>query len=262
MKKIQVKCPICDSENNINVPEELLSQKKFGIFKIEVPAGAACKSHRFIVFIDTKGIVRGYERIDVLMDISENLRYNTQKHIPLPNLGDVIKMIGLNSATHLMHAKIFNYDVALLLDSDASDIPKILNVLGKIIMPKEYRNSAREYITIQRSEYDKAKYEQFLVLDLNKNILNIPWSSKTKFEEEIIEKALEIFNPIEQLKLLQRDIRNFLNKAESAKSLLDEDKNLSKGDLLKKITKELRIPKLSKMELNLIYEFIEKRYSY
>ncbi|MFX1236805.1 MAG: hypothetical protein ACFE8P_03695, partial [Promethearchaeota archaeon] len=127
---------------------------------------------------------------------------------------------------------------------------------------KEYRNSAREYITIQRSEYDKAKHEQFLVLDLNKNILNIPWSSKTKFEEEIIEKALEIFNPIEQLKLLQRDIRNFLNKAESAKSLLDEDKNLSKGDLLKKITKELRIPKLSKMELNLIYEFIEKRYSY
>ncbi len=260
MKEVHVKCPICDYENSINIPEEILSQKKFGIFKIEVPAGAACRSHRFIVFVDTKGIVRGYERIDVLMEHEQNIEANSKNRINLPSLADTIKLIGLEPLSHLMHARIFNYKRVILQDDTSSEIAAALQIMGRIIMPREYRDFDTDVLNLKRSEYDKEKYKDFLVIDLNKNILNIPWNTKVKFEEEIIKKALEIFNPKEQLKLLQRDIKNFIHRAESTKALMDEDQDQSKGDLLKKITKELRIPKLSKLELNLIFEFIKNRY--
>ncbi|MBN1801266.1 MAG: hypothetical protein JW891_07150 [Candidatus Lokiarchaeota archaeon] len=260
MKEVRVKCPICDYESSINIPEEILSQKKFGIFKIEVPAGAACRSHRFIVFVDTKGIVRGYERIDVLMEHEQNIDARSKNRSSFPSLSEAIKIIGLEPLAHLMHARIFDYKRAILIDNTSDEITEVLKIMGNIIMPREYRGHESEVNRIKIGEYDKEKFKDFLVIDLNKNIINIPWTGKAKFEEEIIKKALEIFNPKEQLKLLQRDIKNFIHRAENTKLLMEEDQEQSKSDLIRKITKELRIPKLSKLELNLIFEFIKNRY--
>ena len=61
-KQIEVKCPDCEAQRSINIPVAVFSQKKFGTIKVQVPPGAVCEEHQFIVFVDTKGVVRGYER--------------------------------------------------------------------------------------------------------------------------------------------------------------------------------------------------------
>ena len=61
---IEVKCPVCGRNEKISVPESLYSRKKMGLIKVEVPSGAVCPDH-FLIFIDSKGIVRGYEKIEI-----------------------------------------------------------------------------------------------------------------------------------------------------------------------------------------------------
>ena len=63
-KTLEITCPVCGQIKNINIPESVFSQKKFGIIKIQVPLNAVCSEHQFIVFVDPKGSVRGYEKIE------------------------------------------------------------------------------------------------------------------------------------------------------------------------------------------------------
>ena len=66
-QEVELTCPTCQTFRKITVPAAIFAQKKFGTIKIQVPPGAVCREHQFIAFVDTKGIVRGYERIDLLM---------------------------------------------------------------------------------------------------------------------------------------------------------------------------------------------------
>jgi len=63
-KSVEVKCPTCGRNEKISVPESLCSRKKMGLIKVEVPSGAVCPDH-FLIFLDPKGIVRGYEKIEI-----------------------------------------------------------------------------------------------------------------------------------------------------------------------------------------------------
>lgn len=259
MKDVDVKCPFCKKESKISIPDEIISQKKFGIFKIEVPSGAACSQHRFIVFIDTLGNVRGYERIDLLMgSISEKKLGETQKSEQV-TLNYVIELIGLDCATTLMHGTIFNYPMCLVYENDADDISDVLRSIAKTIIPKKYLEAGEQVQSIKKSNFNIKDYQGFLLIDVKKNVIQIPWNTKTKFEEELIKKAQEIFNPIEQVKLIQREIQNFIHRAENANNILIDDNNISKKDMLKQVAKELRIPRLNKNDLSLIEEFIARR---
>ena len=66
-KVLEVVCPTCEKVKNVKIPEAVFSQKKFGTIKIQIPINAVCPEHQFIVFVDTKGIIRGYEKIDILL---------------------------------------------------------------------------------------------------------------------------------------------------------------------------------------------------
>ncbi|MBD3342499.1 MAG: hypothetical protein GF353_25590, partial [Candidatus Lokiarchaeota archaeon] len=68
-KELVLTCPICQKEKAIQVPDSVFAQKKFGTIKIQVPIGAVCPDHQFIVFVDSKGIIRGYEKIDIQMSM-------------------------------------------------------------------------------------------------------------------------------------------------------------------------------------------------
>ena len=259
MKEVDVKCPFCETENKINIPDEILLQKKFGIFKIEVPVGAACNNHRFIVFVDTNGNVRGYERIDVLMEHAPVQERNSNKDIGNITLDSIIKLVGFDCTTLLMHAKIHNYPMILVHDKDSEDMTRVLNLVGNNILPREYRESGTTIIPIKKNEFNIQNHKNAFIMDENQNIIQIPWTLKVKFEEEIIKKALEIFNPTEQVKLLQRDIKSFIRKAESVKAILDENPDISNKELIKLVSRDFRIPKLSKNEIVSINEFIDQR---
>ncbi|MFX1276403.1 MAG: hypothetical protein ACFFBP_17310 [Promethearchaeota archaeon] len=261
MRDVDVKCPFCESESKISIPDEILSQKKFGIFKIEVPSGAACNKHRFIVFIDTQGHVRGYERIDLLMGTSNGQEQEKFQRPEQLTLNYALELVGFDGASYLMHARIFNYPIGFVYDDASENIVQVLKTIGDAIIPSKYRDSEQVIKSIKRSELKTEDHHETFLIDAKKKILNIPWENKVKFEEDLIKKALEIFNPTEQVKLIQREIKNFILRAENANNIMKHDDSISKKDMLKLIAKELRIPRLSKYDLSLIDEFIDRRLS-
>ena len=259
-KELDVICPVCNTEKSINVPEAIFGQKKFGTFKIQVPTGAVCE-HTFIVFVDTKGIIRGYEKIDIMMakpqeggEPAEEEGFTVKKFIDL---------FGLYGLFSLIHARIFDYPAYILKSNGGGkDLSDLINKIGERMLPDKYRGeSGIKYL--EKTNYDKIKVKEkdALILDDQNNILQTPWEEKLKFEESVIKKALEIFDENEQMIILEQDIAKLIKEAEQAAEILKNVKEIYEEDLIEELSKKMMIPKMNHYRLDLIKEFIKRRIS-
>lgn len=260
-KEIEVTCPTCGETKRINIPESVFSQRKFGTIKIQVPVNAVCPKHQFIVFLDTKGVVRGYEKIDIAMAV---IPVETEKEITgILTLRKLIQLFGTYGVLSLMHAKIFNYPSYIIKDEDFEPTEELLNLIGNRILPEKYRghNSIR---LLEKSDYSKIKLKEknaLLIDSLTQNILQTPWKEKLKFEEEIVKRALEIINEEEQLRLLQQRIAIFIKEAEQAKDILEEVNEIYEEDLIEQVSRETLLPRMNQNRLILIKKFIKHNFS-
>ncbi len=260
-KVLEVVCPTCGGMKNINVPAEVFSHKKFGTtIKIQIPAKAVCSEHQFLIFVDIKGKIRGYEPIDIQM-VSITRGVEKDGTGPL-NLRKLIQIFGVYGILSLIHAKIFNYPTKILVDDNFEYNKYTLNSIFNTILPEKYRAS-KTISLLERSDFDKKKRSRKnLVLDTNKNIFQIPWITKLKFEEEIIKKTLEIIDSQEQLKLLQQEVSKLIKEVDCTISILHETNEIYDEDLIEKISKSLKIKKINNYRLNLIKEFIRQNISH
>ena len=110
-KILQITCPVCGESRGINIPEKVFEQKQFGTIKIQVPVGAVCNDHQFIVFADPKANIIGYEKIDLYMATTETTE---KEKAGILTLRVLINMFGLYGMFSIIHAKIFNYPVVIL----------------------------------------------------------------------------------------------------------------------------------------------------
>lgn len=259
-KVLEVVCPTCGEMKNINVPEALFSQKKFGTVKIQIPINAVCPEHQFIVFVDTKGKIRGYEKIDIHM---ATVSPEVDRKVPgVVNLRNLIQIFGIYGIFSLIHAKIFNYPSYILKNDGFEYSEDVLNSVGDLILPETYRGSKTIHI-LEETNISKIKVNEknALVMDTNQHIFQTPWTVKLKFEEQIIKRALEIIDEDEQLKLLQQDISKLINEVHFAVSILGDVDEIYDDELITKISKALSIKKISSYRLNLIKEFIRQNIS-
>ena len=259
-KVLRVVCPTCQKVKNVNIPETIFSQKKFGTIKIQIPINAVCPEHQFIVFVDTKGIIRGYEKIDIQMStISPEIDSDTGGRINLRNL---IQIFGIYGIFSLIHAKIFNYPAYIIKGDNFEYNEALLNSVGDNILPETYRgNKTINIIEDPDINKIKVKDKNALILDTAQRIFQTPWTSKLKFEEQIIKRSLEIIDEEEQLKLLQQDITQLMNEVHYTISILDTVDQIYEDELVDKVSKALNIKKLSNYRLNLIKEFIRRNIS-
>lgn len=257
-KEIEVTCPTCSSVKVIKVPIRIFTQKKFGTIKIQVPQGGVCKEHQFIVFVDTKGIVRGYDQIDLLMktvaERGDERRRFSIKHF--------IDLYGLYGVFCLIHAKIFNYPVYIIRDKESEDFSSVINKIGDTLLPEAYRGTSNVSF-FDETDYNKIKLndKNAFLMDTHQHILQTPWEEKLKFEEEMIKKALDIFDEEEQVNLIQQNISKLVREAEYVKSVLEKLKEIYEEDLINRIARELMIPKPNYYRISLIKDFIKQRYS-
>ncbi|MHA1147528.1 MAG: hypothetical protein ACTSR8_04730 [Promethearchaeota archaeon] len=261
-KELNVACPVCQAEKSINVPEAIFGQKKFGTFKIQVPSQAVC-DHTFIVFVDTKGIIRGYEKIDIMMATPTAVS-KTKEESSRVTLKTFIDFFGLYGLFSLIHAKIFNYP-AYVLKSDEKgfeNIGEIMNRIGDRLLPEKYRGTS-DLQFLEPTEYGKIKVKEkdALIIDAQKNILQTPWEEKLKFEESIIKKALEIFDDEEQMIILEQEIAKLAKEAEVVNEILEPVKEMYEDNLTDELARKLMIPKIHHYRLTLIKEFIKRRFS-
>ncbi len=261
-KQLNVVCPICGLDKSITVPEAIFAQKKFGTIKIQVPMGAVCSEHQFIVFVDAKGTVRGYEKIDLHMAMP--LEQPGKEEEGVLTLRVLIQMFGFYGLFSLIHAKIFNYPVYVIIDKDSDlyslDI-EVLNLIGDTILPEAYRGDTR--ITfIEETDLNNIKIKDKKALIMaHKNILQTPWEEKLKFEEEMIKNATEIIDDDEQIILLQQSIAKLIKEAEHSKSILENVKEIYEDELIERLCKDLMIAKIDHYRLTLIKYFIKQRFS-
>jgi len=259
-KTIEVVCPVCGAMKKINIPEAIFSQKKFGTIKIQVPINAVCPEHQFILFVDTKGIIRGYEKIDIqMLTVPPQVETEVAGRINLRNL---IKTFGVYGIFNLLHAKIFNYPTYILKDENFEYNEDILNKIGDNILPEGYRGNKTIYLLEEKDiNKIKVKDKDAFIMDTNQHIFQTPWTTKLKFEEQIIKRALEIIDETEQFNLLQQDISFLVREVSYALSILQDVEGIYEDELIDKISKAFSIKKIGEYRLNLIKEFIKRNIS-
>jgi len=259
-KILEITCPTCGEIKNINVPESIFSQKKFGTIKIQVPLKAVCPEHQFIVFVDTKGKVRGYEKIDIhVSSLTQEFEKETERRLSLRSL---IQVFGIYGIFSILHAKIFNYPTYILKDENFEFDEDTLNSVGDIILPENIGGSKTIHL-LENSDIKqlKIKDKDALIMDTQQHIFQTPWDTKLKFEEGIVKRALDIIDEQEQLKLLQQDIARLINEANFVIALLENVKEIFVDDLIGQISKEFKIGKINNYRLNLIKEYIRRNIS-
>lgn len=259
-KTLEVVCPICGVTKNINIPEAIFSQKKFGSVKIQVPLNAVCPQHQFIVFVDTKGKIRGYDKIDIqLMNIISRDETEVSGSVNLRNL---IKIFGVYGILNLLHAKIFNYPTYILKDDDFEYNEESLNRIGDDILPEGYKGNKNIFL-LEETVINKIKIKDkdAFIMDTHQHIFQTPWTTKLKFEEEIVKRAIEIIDENEQIKLLQQDIAFLVREVSYTVSILQDIDEIYEDELIDKISKALNIKKISSYHLYLIKEFIRRNIS-
>jgi hypothetical protein len=259
-RTLQVECPICSKVKNINIPESVFVQKKFGTIKIQIPLNAVCPEHQFIVFVDTKGNIRGYENIDIIMGkVSPEVERETAGRLTLRNL---IQLFGVYGIFSLIHAKVFNYPSYIIKDDEFEYSEHLLNSLGDNILPELYKgNKTIHIINDPDISRIKVKDKNALIMDVSQHIYQTPWTTKLTFEEQIIERALEIIDEEEQLNLLQTDISNFVSEVHYAVSILQDFDEIYDDELIDKVSNALNIKKISSYRLSLIKVFIRRNIS-
>ena len=258
---LEVVCPTCGGMKNLNIPSAIFSHKKFGTVKIQVPQLAVCQEHQFLIFVDTKGTIRGYEKIDIQM---VTITSKDEKDVPGSiNLRKLIQIFGIYGVFSLIHAKIFNYTIYIIKDEDFGYNEDVFNSIGDAILPDSFKDRKTIYF-LNENEIDsvKQKKRNALVIDTNKYIYQTPWTTKLKFEEEIIKRALNIINEKEQLELMQQDIAKFIDEVNCTVAIIHKEKEIYEDDLVEQITKSFNIKKINKYRLNLIKEFIRRNISY
>jgi sulfur transfer complex TusBCD TusB component (DsrH family) len=257
-KDIEVTCPTCSLVKVIKVPLRIFTQKKFGTIKIQVPQGGVCKEHQFIVFVDTKGIIRGYDRIDLLMKkVAE--REDERRRFSIKHFIDVY---GLYGVFCLIHAKIFNYPAYIIRDKESEDFSYVINKIGDRLLPEAYHGTSNVSF-LDETDYNKIKIndKNAFLMDTHQHILQTPWEEKLKFEEEMIKKALDILDEEEQVRLIQQSVSKLVIEAEYVKRVLEKEKEIYEEDLINRIARELMIPKPNFYRISLIKDFIKQRYS-
>ncbi len=260
-KEINVTCPICQNSKFINVPEDVFAQKKFGSIKIQIPPGAVCNEHQFIVFVDQKGVIRGYEKIDILMGAPSEEEEVIAEDLSTRNL---IRIFGLYGALTILHAYLFKHPTFIVKDETLEKFSEGIILMLKKLLPSEY-NEPEHIHFISQEEFEKSKFKDknIVVIDAHKNILQTAWDRKLKFEESLVKKVLEIIDNEEQILLMKQEINNFLKEVRVVLNIVDDDsiKEVFENDVISSISKELKTSKINKNRLLLIKEFISQYYS-
>lgn len=257
-REIQVTCPICSTVKNVEIPEKLFLQNRFKIIKVQIPRGGVCREHNFIVFVDDKGIIRGYDQIDLLLK-STVQKEEVKKRFSLHHF---ISMFGLYGMLCLIHAKIFNYPAYIIKDKHSEDFSGIINKIGESLLPETYRGGFNIHF-LEESNYNKIKLSEqnAFLMDSEHHILQIPWQEKLIFEEEIIKKVLEILDENEQITLIQQNILKLIREAEYVIRVLEKENDVFEEDLMENMSRELMISKPNRYRISLIKEFIKQRSS-
>lgn len=270
---IKFACPRCGLEKDVPVPLSLFSAKKFGHVKIQVPKGAVCPDHEFIAFLDLEERIIGYETVD--LSISSLAKFETQEDGSFKDgknitIREFIEVLGFRCFAGLLHAKLFNYPLFILMKEEEHTINLDgLNNLLDDAMPEIYKNTRHLEVLVYPGDiypvatffYALVKHRRrnALLINNRKHIVQKPWTTDLQLERAIVNSAVSKEDQNEQIKFLSFYFSKFLEDVDKTIIILNTVKKISKKDLLKKLKKIAITSTITKTYLNILKEFIHKR---
>ncbi|NVM34529.1 MAG: hypothetical protein HWN81_02965 [Candidatus Lokiarchaeota archaeon] len=273
-KLIEVVCPLCGLAKAVPVPMTLFSEKKFGHVKIQVPKGVACKEHVFIVFLDVQARIIGYETVDI--SISSLAKFEPREDGSIEDgktisLREFIEIMGFQCFAGLIHAKLFNYPLYIIVKEEFKVNLNVINNVLEDVMPEMYKNTrSLKTITYPGDVYPVATYFYALVknkskatflMNPRKQIVQMPWKTGLELEKTIINSAVSKEDQNEQLKFLAFYISKFLEDVDKTIIILKTVKKSSIKDLIKKLKEKAITSTVTKNYIISIKEFIHRRIS-
>ena len=255
--KIEMKCPFCKMSNYINIPESILSQKKSGSIKINIPKGAICPEHNFVAYITPEGKVVGLEKIDIEMS---NKAEESSEDLEKITLRTLVQDYGIDGLKNMMHAKIFGYRCYILKDYKDISASMEINEFFNNMMPETFRNLSIDFIIKNEYERMKTKYQDSLFIDPKINNIEIPWDDKIKYEEYMVNKALDILNEGEQLVLFQHEIKKLFDEANYIVNLVEDSDSITESQIAKELSKYFLKPKIKSNYLKLLLKLVNQRH--
>jgi hypothetical protein len=273
-KQINIACPICGTEKIVNIPETLFKEKKFGHVKVQVPQGAVCQDHVFIVLLDMDGRILGYQTVDLSVSSKAEPKTKDQDSIEKDEslgLMKFIRMLGFRCFAGLIHSKLFHYEPYIIMPENCQLNVDEINYFLEDVVPEKYRNK----IVLKKIEYDddvfphanyfydlvKNKRKTEFLINPDKHIIQMPWQTGLELEKNLIASAIQNEKHLEQIKFLSFYLTKFIEDTNKAMIIIEPLKKISKRELVKKLKDIAITSTVTKDYVTSIKEFIHRQIS-
>ncbi len=260
-KQVKVQCPIeeCNKKAKIEVPKYLLDKKKFGTLKIQVHQGVCCE-HEFIAFIDRNGKVRGYEQIDMSINLDKFLQEQEggEEKIYLNNL---VKKYGVYATSNMLRALMLDLNIYLILKGGESiKFPMMVNSLLKSFLPEGYKKELIIF-SIQEEEYENTEIKNALAITPSGNVSDNPWKEGSyENEKNIINRGLYILDQDAQHIIVENEIKKLFNRAQYIKEVIMDIDEIYEDELKSKIKEKFNTGEVSDEDIMLLKQICNYRF--
>lgn len=197
---VEIICPNCHIKKIINIPKRIIDNSK-QLTSIFIPAGRIC-DHAFIPFIDKQFKVRGYQKLDALLDEIEPKTEPLEELIPEDIDIIEIKMnLKPEMVIYAIHGCIFREKVVIIIENNIKYLKETILDFFDYIFQKSFDI---DVIILTKDKFKKNKkfYTNHLII-AGKNIVG-----KTK----------GLVN-IDELKMEEEYVRGFYMEADSISGL-------------------------------------------
>lgn len=234
VKELRVLCPLCKKEAKIEVPIFLVNEAQDGVLKVSIPRGACCDEHSFMVYIDKKFRVRGYQNADIefrngptISKTKKAIDAKKERELKDFRIQDITSILGMDISSLILRTILVEkpvlfletFDlynrvdktVAFLSDMESDD----LQITSQKLQPEDLKNLKRK------------KINAFIAAPLYKAIIRSPFweETNTRFESNLLNETMEIPDRDGQIIFLRKELIKITRVIEEfVKMLKDVDK--------------------------------------
>ncbi|MFX0103057.1 MAG: hypothetical protein ACFFCS_26055 [Candidatus Hodarchaeota archaeon] len=232
-ERVEIRCPGCDKRSIIEIPKFLVKESQEGVLKVQIPQGVCCEKHSFLVYIDKKFKVRGYQSVDIEFILDQQVvkdEYQTEKDAFC--LNDLIEIIGADIMGLVLRTILVKKPILFLDEFDLN------NRLGQVLAFMKDMESEDLVLTARKIKRDELKEKNIrkanplVVVPFYKAIMWSPFidNVNTSFEKRLLEETLAIPDRNGEIIFLRRElvkiseiIEKFTKYLNNIDQIYDED---------------------------------------
>ncbi len=259
---LKVTCPVkdCGHSKDIKVPSYVFQNKAFGTLKIQIHKGIVCPEHQFVIFVDKKGKIRGYEKIDLQLTIAK--KPAPEEDEVTTSLSELTETVGEFASLNIFHAFLLNVPIVIFVKEDSENLKNnspIQKMIKELFLNVIKINEPLRYM--KRADFKNFKMVNTLAIDEEGYILSSPWEiNKFDLEQGILEKALETQDFKAQGIIFRQAVSKLIKKVEFISDFIKKGE-IYEEDIKSKIRNKFLQKKVTNYDVDIIKEILKFRYS-